>query len=214
MWREEQGPQKCSQPSSQERVMFHHTEKRPCMCDRVKDLGMGRWSWAAGQLRHEGGRRASIRGGDAVMEAEVREVERLADDALLAPRMREGVPGKEPDEAGRPCPLETPERARQCDLDFSETRVRLRLRELHDQVLGAEAAELAAFAGAALGPVTVSSLCRSPGAVSSHPAPSLPGSLRPAASPGHTACADAPCPSSRPVLTVRAALSVPGSQRP
>lgn len=73
---------------------------------------MGRWSWATGQLHHEGGRRASIRGGDVVMEAEVREAERLADDELLVLRMREGVPGKEPDEAGRLCPLETPERAR------------------------------------------------------------------------------------------------------
>ena len=46
------------------------------------------------------------------MEAEVREAERLVDDALLVLRMREGVPAKELDETGRLCSLETLERAR------------------------------------------------------------------------------------------------------
>lgn len=72
--------------------------------------------WEGG-LGHRAGpsrgrQRASIRGGDVVMEAEVREAERLVDDALLVLRMREGVPAKELDETGRLCSLETPERAR------------------------------------------------------------------------------------------------------
>lgn len=79
----------------------------------------------------EGGRRARIRGGDAVMEAEVREAERLADDALLVLGMREGLPPKELDETGR---LRVPWRLRKepdsGDLDFGETWARLKLLEL------------------------------------------------------------------------------------
>lgn len=92
--------------------------------------------WATGGpirrgAHQEGGRRASIRGGDAVMEAGVREAERLADEALLVLGMREGLPPKELDETGR---LRVPWRLRKepdsGDLDFGETWARLKLLEL------------------------------------------------------------------------------------
>lgn len=167
-----------------------------------------------GGAHPEGGRRASIRGGDAVVEAEVREAERLADDALLVLGMREGLPPKELDETGR---LRVPWRLRKepdsGDLDFGETWARLKLLELEDQVSVAEVAELVAFARAALeagaGLLTVSLTAALWRPCPLCPLPSLSCSLRPAASPGHLASADSPCPSSCPVLMVRAALSPP-----